>query len=166
MECRLIKLEAFTLAGLSYYGDPLSTKGGWDEENEIGKTWHRFSNYMSNHPNRAYKLDRPYYYEVHIYNDNTFKNGHFEVFIGEETSTHEVDINLSTKFIPGGTYVLSTLKGQEIIQDWWKELTCYVQETYNKNLNSQFIIQRYDDRFKGMDKIDDSELDVLILLEV
>lgn len=166
MRSKLLHLDKFTLAGVNYYGDPLSTKGGWDEENEIGKTWQRFLAYISCHETRDYKLDSPYLYELHIYNANTSKNGVFEVFIGEESSTSDIPLTLSSKQIPEGDYICCTLVGEEIIKDWWRDIETYVKKEYQKNLNGDFLIQRYDERFKGMDRIEESELDVLILLEV
>ena len=42
MEPKIVERERITLVGLSFFGDPFREKGGWTEQNEIGRLWSRF----------------------------------------------------------------------------------------------------------------------------
>lgn len=165
MEIELVELDAMLLGGMSFYGDPLSTKGGWDEENEIGRTWKRFMEYINCNQDRSYTIHESCFYELHIYNENTPKNGHFQVFVGEKVNTGELPVQLDSKYIPSSQYLKITLRGKEIISDWWYEIEKEIIPSRNLRRNYQYIIQAYDHRFKGMDKINDSELDAYIPVE-
>ncbi|WP_105614633.1 GyrI-like domain-containing protein [Vallitalea okinawensis] len=165
MDIELVERDAMLLGGMSFYGDPLSTKGGWDEENEIGRTWQRFMTYVHSHEERTYTSHDSYFYELHIYNEDTPKNGQFQVFVGEKVNTSQLPVKLDSKYIPSSLYLKVTLRGKEIISDWWYELEQEIASNKNIQRNYQYIIQAYDHRFKGMDKINESELDAYIPVE-
>ena len=42
MQPNITKLPEMYVAGMSFYGDPFRTYGGWSEENEIGQVWSRW----------------------------------------------------------------------------------------------------------------------------
>lgn len=165
MKTELVSLDSMLLGGVSFYGDPISTKGGWDSENEIGKTWNRFIDYMTENPERPYSCNKPYRYEIHIYGSETESKGYFEVFVGEEVNTAQLPVTLCLKFIPKSNYLKLTLYGPEITGDWWLKLESDIIPAEGVKRNSSYIIQSYDERFKGMDKICDSVLDVYIPVE-
>jgi predicted transcriptional regulator YdeE len=165
METELVSLHSLLLGGLCFYGDPISSKGGWDTENEIGKTWSRFSEFLMENPERPYSSHGRNMYEVHIYGNETKSKGYFEVFVGEEVNTAQLPIRLSSKFIPSSDYLKITLNGKEITGDWWHKLDTKIMPSSGAKRNSTYIIQAYDERFKGMDKIEDSILTVFIPIE-
>ena len=161
MKTELVQLDALLLGGVSFYGDPISAKGSWDTENEIGKTCRRFAEFMAANPSRPYSLNKPLFYEVHIYGPETMTKGYFEVFAGEEVNSAELPVALSAKFIPASEYLKVCLTGKEIVSDWWQELDAMISEK-GMSRNNSYIIQAYDERFKGMDRIDESALDAYI----
>ena len=161
MKTELTKLGPLLLGGVSFYGDPISTRGSWDSENEIGKTWTRFSDFIAANPRRPYSMGRPLFYEVHIYGAETMSKGFFEVFVGEEVNTHPLPVALSAKLIPESDYVKITLCGREITGDWWKALDTRILPAMKAKRNGGFIVQVYDDKF-DMDHIEDSEMNVLV----
>jgi len=165
MKTELIKLNAMLLGGVSFYGDPISTKGSWDSENEIGKTWNRFMAYLTENPERSFSCNKPYLYEIHIYGSETAAKGYFEVFVAEEVNTAELPVTLCTKFFPESDYLKITLYGQEITGDCWHKLDSEIIPATGVKRNYSYIIQAYDERFKGMDNIDDSVMDVYIPVE-
>lgn len=165
MKIDLIKLDSLLLGGMSFYGDPISAKGGWEEKNEIGKTWNRFIEFITENPVRPYSAQGSYLYEVHVYNHETPTKGYFEVFVGEEVNTSELPIVLDLKFIDAANFLKITLRGKEIISDWWQKLDNEILPGRSLKRNDAYIIQAYDDRFKGLDSIEDSELDAFIPVE-
>ncbi len=165
MEVELVHLNPILLGGLSFYGDPISTKCGWDSENEIGKTWSRFMDFLAAHPQRSYSYNRSNMYEIHIYGRETDTKGYFEVFVGEEVSMAQLPVELSSKFIPESDYIKITLFGNEITSDWWLKLDSDILPAKGVRRSSSYIIQAYDERFKGMDNIDKSIMDAYIPVE-
>lgn len=165
MKIDLVSLDSLLLGGMNFYGDPISTKGGWEEENEIGKTWKRFMEFIAENPVRSYSIKGKYIYEVHIYNHETPTKGYFEVFVGEEVNSKKLPIALSSKFIESSDYLKITLTGKEIIGDWWMKLDTEIIPSRNLRRNHNYIIQAYDERFKGMNNIEDSEMDAFIPVE-
>ncbi len=165
MKVDLVKLDCLLLGGMSFYGDPFSKKRGWEEENEIGKTWKRFTEFIDGNPVRQYSAKGSYLYEIHVYNQETPSKGYFEVFVGEEVTTEKLPITLSSKFIDSSDYLKITLTGKEIISDWWLKLDTEIIPSRNLRRNYGYIIQAYDERFKGMASIEDSELDAFIPVE-
>lgn len=165
MKTELAYLDSMLLGGVDFYGDPISAKGGWDAENEIGKTWQRFSAFITENPERPYSYNKPFFYEVHIYGSETEKKGYFEVFVGEEVNTAQLPVALSTKFIPASDYLKITLYGKEVTGDWWLKLDTEIIPASGLKRKSAYLIEAYDERFKGMDKIEDSILDVYIPVE-
>ena len=165
MKTKIVYLDALLLGGVSFYGDPISSKGSWDAENEIGKTCQRLADYMAENPNRPFSLYKPLFYEVHIYGPETMTKGYFEVFAGEEVSTAELPVSLSAKYIPASEYMRVTLYGQEIVSDWWQALDAIISAEANMTRNFGYILQVYDERFKGMDNIKESVLDAYIPIQ-
>lgn len=165
MKTELVQLNSMLLGGVSFYGDPFRQKGGWDSDNEIGKTCMRYAEFISENPERPYSANKPYFYEIHIYSRETADKGYFEVFAGEEVTTPELPVYLCTKFISASNYLKVTLTGTEITQDWWKKLDDEILPKYGVKRNDGFILQAYDERFKGMEQIEASEIDAYIPVE-
>ncbi len=162
MRAELTYLAPMLLGGVGFYGDPISIKGGWDSENEIGNTWRRFMAWLEENPSRPYALGKGMLYEVHIYGPETKTKGYFEVFVGEEVAAGALPIPLSAKWIPGGEALRITLSGEEITGDWWKNLEAEILPARGLIRGGEYLIEAYDERFKGMDKVSESELDIYL----
>jgi AraC family transcriptional regulator len=163
VEPRIVEKGRMILVGFSFFGDPFAESGGWTEENEIGSLWSRFSNYLADHRDQIKHVeDDDAAYEVHVESEETTSKGHREVFVGIEVNQLDnVPVELLVKVLPPTTYVVFTLQGEQIISDWslmiaeWMLDADYVpSHTYG--------FQLYDRRFKGLDNLEGSELDVYV----
>lgn len=161
MEPIILEKKEIVLLGMSFYGDPFDTHSGWDEENEIGRLWYRFMNFLENNAAQISHLAHPEAgYEVHIYHPETITRGDFEVFVGLEVEKVEnVPIELLIKVLPATTYAVFTFQGEEIVSDWVMQI-----DQWNSKAGYQrahpFSFQYLDQRFKGVDNLAESELDV------
>ncbi len=163
-EPKIIEKSEIILAGFSFYGDPFQFSADWTEENEIGRLWVRFINYIKNYSSKIDSLINPYVcYEVHIESDETKQKGIYEIFVGTEISEIvKLPYQLLVKVLPSTKYAVFTFSGQEITSDWSK--TIYQKWLPNSKYSSSFSysFQYYDKRFKGLDRIEESILDVYI----
>jgi len=160
---KIFDSKEILLVGLSFFGDPFSTNAGWTEENEIGRLWNRWCKFLGENPGciQHIKNDRQSY-EVHVEHEETASKGHREVFVGIEVEKLEnVPVDLLVKILPAATYAVFTLKGKEIFSDWPKIIGEWMSSSEYESA-SHFGFELYDERFKGLDKIDDSVLDVYI----
>jgi AraC family transcriptional regulator len=162
----IIEKGSIILVGFSFFGDPFSTSAEWTEENEIGRLWHRFMAYlMKNQDCIKHIIDNELAYEVHVEHEETKSKGYSEVFVGMEVEQLEdLPVEVLTKILPPTTYAVFTLKGQQISSDWPKMIGQWMsgagyQQAY------KYGFQLYDQRFKGVDKIEESELDVYVPVE-
>ena len=164
MEPRIIDQGPITLVGFSFFGDPFATSGGWTEENEIGRLWHRFTTYLESHSSHIHHVkDKDASYEVHIEHDETAEKGHYERFVGVEVEELEdVPTQLLIKILPQTTYAVFTLKGQQIVSDWSKDIFQEWMPGSGYQAAYKYSLQRYDRRFKGLDNLDESVLDVYV----
>ena len=149
------------LVGMSFYGDPFSTHGGWEGENEIGRVWTRLMKFLEQNPDGIHSVTQPgVFYEVHIYNQETPTKGVFEVFVGVQIDQlQEVPVDLLVKVLPASQYAVFTLEGEEISSDWYQSIDQWIAEAGYQRANS-FFFQYYDQRFKGVDRIEESILDI------
>ena len=58
---KFAKRSKIFLIGCSFYGDPFTGSAGWTEENEIGRLWNRFMNYVQNKDSVKYLLQNKVY---------------------------------------------------------------------------------------------------------
>lgn len=153
------------LAGFSFFGDPFHSHAGWTEENEIGRLWQRLMTFGQIPESQEQALFLPKVgYELHIQNHETPKSGEFEVFVGLELlnpkTIDQIPVELCLKVLPATQYALFTLPGNtihsedQIVESWMKE--------NNYELTHTVYIQRYDERFKGMDKLEESIIEILV----
>jgi AraC family transcriptional regulator len=164
MEPTIVKKESMLLVGLSFFGDPFKLSGDWTEENEIGRLWSRFISFFNN-PNLTIKhfKDHHVMYEVHIEHEGFQTTGEYEVFVGLEVEQfEEVPLELNAKTLPPSTYAKFTFHGEEIISDWPMKISRDWFSTSDYKRASAFHFQQYDERFKGLDKIEESAIDVFI----
>ena len=161
MEPVITQKPEILLVGMSFYGDPFSTRGGWDAKNEIGRLWTRLINYLSaNGEQIQHFIQSGGAYEVHIYNEETVNQGIFEVFVGVLVEKIEaVPVELLIKILPPSEYAVFTFEGEEIRSDWHKQIDQWIAAAGYERAHS-FSFQYLDERFKGVDNIEESVLDV------
>jgi len=161
MEPLIITKPQIILLGMSFFGDPFDSFRGWEEENEIGRLWKRFMQFLENNVKNISHLSNPEAgYEVHIYHPETTTMGVFEVFVGLEIEKIErIPIELLIKLIPPSKYAVFTLSGEEIASDWHMRIDRWISDAGFKQAYP-FSFQYLDKRFKGVENLADSELDV------
>ncbi|MHC1784850.1 MAG: GyrI-like domain-containing protein [Anaerolineaceae bacterium] len=165
MKPEIIPEKQFILIGMSFYGDPFDTHTGWDEDNQIGLLWKRFMGYLAQNTvalQNAYS-DK-YCFEIHIYNKETSSKGVFEVFVGVEgdpARIAEIPVELSVKVLPRTSYAVFTFQGQQIVSDWEKVLEGWL-DTSGYESPYSYNFQCYDERFKGLDNLEESTLEVFV----
>jgi predicted transcriptional regulator YdeE len=122
MEPKIVEKDQIILVGFSFYGDPFAESGGWTEENEIGRLWHRFEAFMVGNVDRIKHLADPGAgYEVHVWSEETAAKGFSDVFAGMAVEKLEdVPMEVLVKILPPTTYAVFTLKGEQAITDWTK----------------------------------------------
>jgi predicted transcriptional regulator YdeE len=162
----IIERPQVLLVGFGFFGDPFQAAAGWSEENEIGRTWKRFMAFVQEHGQALqHVVARDVAYELHVYNEQTTTTGEFEVFVGLEVDRLEdLPLELTVKLLPPATYAVFTLEGEQILSDWHMQIFAKWLPKAGYEGEHSHIIQRYDERFKGLDPIDDSILEVYIPL--
>jgi len=167
MEPSIIEKDQIILVGFSFFGDPFEFSGGWTEENEIGRLWQRFITFCSQHQGQIkHVVDEQTAYEVHIYNQETQTKGHFEVFVGMEVADlKDVPVEMLVKTLPASKYAVFTLQGAQIASDWSHEIYSEWLPKSGYQLGADFSFQYYDRRFKGLDQLEESELDVYVPIQ-
>lgn len=166
MDVEIVDKESIDIIGMEFY----DATGMKSNGNTMSNLWERFSNFCKNkwHLIEEYVVDLELSYELHIWNPKELEeSGKFHVFIGVEVKDIDVmPLELVRKQIPSGKYAHFILKGEEIdeweshvYENWFSDSKYAVRlfEGY------QFHIQCYDEkRFKGLDNLLDSELDVYV----
>ena len=164
MEPIIIEKNKIILLGFSFCGDPFRFSGEWTEENEIGRLWKRFFAYLMNNAEKLKNIrDDRVAYEVHIQNEETTNKGIFEVFVGVEIEDlNDVPYDAVIKILPVAKYAVFKLKGKAIMEDW--QSLIFEGWLANSGYDSahNFGFQLYDERFKGMGNLEESEVDVYI----
>ena len=163
MEPTTVEKEQIILLGFSFFGDPFKTSAGWTEENEISRLWQRFMTYLAEHGDRIkHVANDKVCYEVHVTHEETTAKGNFEVFVGMEVGKLEdVPVELLVKILPPTKYAVFTLKGTQIASDWPKMIQeWFLRSDYQQAYKYGF--QLYDERFKGLDNLEESGLDVYV----
>jgi AraC family transcriptional regulator len=152
------------LAGFVFYGDPFRSSGAWTEENEIGRLWKRFEGFLSESGEETPPfLNMDHAYEAHIWDQQTTETGFYEVFVGcRVANLSGIPVNLSVKLIPPTRYAVFTLSGSLIKEDWTGRMSREWLPENGLIQTANFAINVYDKRFKGMDRLDESELDVYV----
>ncbi len=159
---QITELPAMALAGFSFFGDPFHSHAGWTEENEIGRVWQRLTVFYEALPaEERHNADETVWYELHLEHPGSIEKGEWEIFVGYQIKQPEAHaIELSLKHLPAMTWAVFPLKGAQIGSfdaeyQTWLAASAY-EEAY------PLLIERYDSRFKGMDHLEESELDYLV----
>ncbi len=166
MQPKILEQGELILAGFSFFGDPFNSSPEWSEENEIGRLWARLMTYIQLHPEYfLHARDAFQAYEVWVKHAETATHGYYEIFVGMEIlDLHTVPPDLCLKRLPSAQYAVFTLQGNQIHSDWPEHVykTWLPAAGYHEVFTYQ--IQFYDARFKGMDRLEASEIDVYIPL--
>ena len=163
MEPKIVQRDQMMLVGFSFYGDPFAESSGWTEENEIGRLWHRFEAFTTDYPDAIpHVTDKNVAYEVHIESAETARKGYREVFVGVEVDQlTDIPVELLVKVLPAVTYAVFTLRGEQIAADWSMIIGEWLSRSPYEPVGN-YGIQRYDERFQGVDNMEASELEVYV----
>jgi AraC family transcriptional regulator len=163
-EPRIVDKAGMIIAGMVFYGDPFKSEKGWSQQNEIGKLWGRFISFMDKKGNLVKnQSNTDAGFEIHIEGDEYKETKEYYLMVGAElTKVEDLPPEIFVKVFPPTKYAIFTLKGKEITSNWsdeiymkWLPGSGYV-EAY------KYLFEYYDKRFKGMDKIEASELDIWV----
>jgi AraC family transcriptional regulator len=165
MEPKIVEKGQIILVGFSFYGDPFAESGGWTEENEVGRLWQRFLVYWAGNEDRVkHRRGDGLAYEVHVGGyEETASMGHYEVFVGMEvTELSDMPVQLLVKVLPPTRYAVFTLRGEQITSDWPRMI--YDEWLPGSGYKSahDYLIELYDQRFKGLENLAESELDIYV----
>ena len=173
MRIDIVELEKIYLLGVSFYGAPFAKTRSWSAENEIGILWKRFMDLNKTHGEFLSQFCPPgEFYEVHIDTAETADRGFFEIFVGVKLRWSSPTPLLfppefSLKTFAGGAHARITLLGEEIKGDWYERTSALWDERPERRdyeILSGYGLQFYDKRFKGLDRLAESELDAYLPL--
>jgi predicted transcriptional regulator YdeE len=167
MDIKVVERGPILLAGMGFFGNPFSNATAWDVDNEIGSLWKRFMALLSAEPDAiAERADRgETWYELHVNGPETPRTGRCEVFVGVEVgSLASLPLSCCAKVLPAAEYAVLTARGAEISSDWMGRLYAEIVPSLGRAADERFCIDVYDARFKGMDRILESEMDYYIPL--
>jgi AraC family transcriptional regulator len=160
MEPKIVEKDETTLVGMVFYGDPFREEPGWSEGNEIGKLWERFtekSDLVKNVSSQGA-------YEIHIEPKEFEETKRYYVFVGVEVERPEdVPPEMFVKVFPPTKYAVFTFKGEDITSNWADRIFKKWLPDSGYEEAGKFVLEYYDDeRFKGMENLEESELDVWV----
>jgi predicted transcriptional regulator YdeE len=163
MDVKIVELPRLILAGFSFYGDPFETSNVWTSANQIGRLWERLMAQMAGEKDTLPAVVDPGVgYGIHIYNQETEETGQFEVFVGLEVDDiRDLPVDVLVKVLPPSTYAVFSIRGAKIIGDWYEGIDRWLTENLYKEAHS-YNFQYYDQRFLGLDRIEESEIDVYV----
>jgi len=161
-EPRIVERDQIVLMGFSFFGDPFAASAGWTEENEIGRLWSRFMAYLMANSQLTEVIVNPQEcYEVHVTHAETAEKGDFEVFVGAEIrDAHVAPLETVVKVLPASTYAVFTLEGEQISSDWHRMIHHEWLPGSGYEADMSYGFQLYDARFKGIENLHESMLDV------
>jgi predicted transcriptional regulator YdeE len=167
MDIKVVERGPILLVGMGFFGNPFSSASAWDVDNEIGALWKRFMAFLSARPEPiAERADRgELWYELHIKAPETAMTGRYEVFVGVEVlGLSSIPVHCVAKALPATEYAVLTTRGEEISADWMGRLYTEIVPSLGRKADESYSIDLYDARFKGMDRLMESEMDYYIPL--
>ena len=160
----IVEQAPLLLAGLSYYGDPFAYHMEWQIENEIGHLWTRFYRLIQADADfQQQAMQAGVMYEAHILHPESRETGRYEVFVG---SVIEDAFRLSPLFVlkhlPARRYLKYEVSGQAIVDDIEHLQVEKHMQAAGVQRDPAYHLLAYDERFLGMDRLDESTVSVLI----
>ena len=164
MKPKLVKGSEMVLVGMSFYGDPFARGPGWTDQNEIGRLWKRFIAFDEANPEAIKHRTDPFAcVEGHFDAAETKEKGFSEVFVGFQVDRLEdVPLECVVKVLPAVDYLVFTLVGEDIRSDWPVKIHNEEVPKAGYAAAYPYCLEWYDARFKGLDKIAESELDIYV----
>ncbi len=164
MKATIIEKTQMTLVGFNFFGDPFQLSQEWTEENEIGRLWKRFIGFFEkNRLKIKHPTNNQICYEIHFENEESKLKGYFDIFVGLEVEKlDEVPLELLIKILPTTKYAVFTLEGDQIMSDWPKMIYQEWLPDSGYQIAYPYNIQVYDQRFKGLDNLAVSAIDVYV----
>lgn len=161
---RITDTESYNMVGMNFFGDPFGRASAWNDENEIGELWKRFMKFYHGNPDAIKNIKtRDWLFEVHFITEQTVETGLFDIFAGVAVeSLEKIPIECVARQLPPTKYAVFTLKGKEIISDWWSKILTEELFDSDYEISYNYSIQCYTDRYKGIERVDESELDVFV----
>lgn len=160
----IIGPEKLKFVGMHFFGDLFEKASAWSEENEIGALWRRFGAFWEANPESIPKIKNPgTSYEIHVETEETQTKGLFDVFAGVMVETIEsIPLPCVARELPFIRYAVFTAKGEEIVSDWGNFIYREWFPNSGYELAYRYSVLSYDKRFRGMNEIESSEIDVYI----
>lgn len=171
MEYEIIEKESMNLVGMNYHGSITEDDVAFEEK--VEDLWRRLSDFCMNRWESIEKsvLNPELSYEVQVWNEEELEeSGRMNVFVGVEFKDLEsIPVQLVGKALPGGKYLSFILEGEEIqgweeylLQEWFPESDYWLRPFDDQLFHIQCF---HEDRFKGIENIEESELKVLVPVE-
>jgi len=164
VEPRIVEKGPIVIAGMDFYGNPFTEKG-WSEGTEIGRLWGRFGAFMEANGDRVKNVVDPNVgFEAHCEPAEYGETKNIYVMVGVEVSAiDELPLELCARVFPATTYAVFTFVGNEITSNWPDRIFKEWMPGSGYEEAHKFLLEVYDgDRFKGVDKLAESELDVYV----
>ncbi|MBS3790053.1 MAG: GyrI-like domain-containing protein [Candidatus Thermoplasmatota archaeon] len=171
MEHEIVEKEKMKLIGLNYHGS--ITENGVAFEESVEDLWRRLSEFCMNSWDSIEKgvINPELSYEIQIWNEEELdETGRMSVFVGIEYKDFDsIPVQLGGKILPGGKYLSFTFEGEEIngweeylLQEWFPESDYWLRPFDGQVFHIQCF---HEDKFKGVENIEESELKVLVPVE-
>jgi len=171
MEYEIVEKEEIKLVGLDYHGSITENKVAFEEK--VEDLWRRLSEFcMKRWDSIENSVIYPELsYEIQIWNeDELVESGLMSIFVGLEVDDLEnIPLKLVGKVLPSSKYISFTLTGEEIkdwedliLQEWLPESDYWLRSFEEQIFHVQCF---HEEKFKGIENIEDSQLRVLIPVE-
>ena len=161
---RITQAASYYLVGMDFYGDPFGRASAWEEENEIGRLFKRFEDFYAPNPVQIKgNLFPQAVFEGHFVSDATRRTGDFDVFVGVLVGElADLPLECVARQLPFTQYAVMTITGEKITSDWHMA----IQEQWPPGpeylLAFDYSLTCYDQRFHGMERLEESAVDVYI----
>ncbi len=171
MDYEIVEKEKIRIAGLNYHGS--ITENGVAFEERVEDLWRKLSEFCMNKWDSIEEsvINPKLSYEVQVWNEQELEeSGRMDVFVGLEFEDLEsIPLPLVGKVLPGGKYISFVLQGEEIegweeylLQEWFPESDYWLRSFEDQLFHVQCF---HEDKFRGVENIEESELEVLIPVE-
>ncbi|MEF8832632.1 MAG: GyrI-like domain-containing protein [Candidatus Thermoplasmatota archaeon] len=171
MEYEIVEKEKMNLVGLNYHGS--ITENGVAFEEKVEGLWRRLSEFCMNRWDSIEKsiINPQLSYEIQVWNEEELEeSGKMNVFVGVEFKDLEsFPVQLVGKVLPSGKYLSFDLEGEEIhgweeylLQEWFPESDYWLRSFDDQLFHIQCF---HENKFKGIENIEESELKVLVPVE-
>jgi len=171
MEYEVVEKEKMKIVGLNYHGSITENDIAFEEK--VEDLWRRLSEFCINRWQSIEEevINPELSYEIQVWNEEELEeSGQMNIFVGFEFEDLEsIPVQLIGKVLPGGKYLSFILQGEEIrdwegylLQEWFPESDYWLRSFDDQLFHVQCF---HENKFKGIDNLEESELKVLIPVE-